>query len=118
MNLDPFFDWKLSDGAARLLVLLPSMAGTSRMVTTLTWSLATRLERCRHTIRNYFCDLRDAGRLDWQSEQLTSLASAGSTNASAGGSDVDGDLGAHRVDSHARTAVGIPRRLLPSGAIQ
>src|SRR3954454_3381236 len=62
MSLDPVVDWTLSDGAARCLQLVVSLAGgAGRSLVTLTCSIAKQLGRTPRTVQNYWKALVEAG---------------------------------------------------------
>jgi hypothetical protein len=72
-SLDPYLDPRLCPGAVRCLGLLRSLAGHSRLLHTLTASLATQLDRCTNTIRNYRTELVEAGYIWWTTDRRTGI---------------------------------------------
>lgn len=72
-SLDPFLDPRLRPGAVRCLGLLRSLAGHSRLLSTLTASLARQLDRCTNTIRNYRDELVSAGYIWWTTDRRTGV---------------------------------------------
>jgi hypothetical protein len=70
-SLDPYLDPRLRPGSSRCLALLRSLAGHSRMFTTLTRSIATQMDRCGNTIRAYRAELVDAGYIWWVTDKRT-----------------------------------------------
>ena len=72
-SLDPFLDPRLRPGAVRCLGLLRSLAGHSRLLSTLTASLARQLGRCTNTVRHYRDELVDAGYICWTTDRRTGI---------------------------------------------
>lgn len=62
-SLDPTLDWGISDGAARCLDLILSLAGKDLSLVTFTSSLARQLGRTSRTVQNYYRALVEAGYL-------------------------------------------------------
>ncbi len=74
MALDPALDGALCPGAVRCLLLVRSLAGRSRVLHTLTQSLATQLDRCTNTVRSYKDQLVAAGYLTWTTNVHTGIS--------------------------------------------
>lgn len=74
INLDPIVDWTLSDGAARTLALVVSLAGgAGRAVVTLTCSIARQLGRTTRTIQNHWNLLAAAGYITRSTDRRSGL---------------------------------------------
>jgi hypothetical protein len=74
VSLDPVLDWAISDGAARCLQLVVSLAGgAGRTLVTLTSSIAKQLGRTARTVQNYWNALVDAGWLERSFDRKTGL---------------------------------------------
>ena len=73
-RLDPVLDWRVSDGAARCLQLVVSLAGgVGQVFVTLTCSVAKQLGRTTRTVQNYWRDLTAAGYLHRSFDRKTGL---------------------------------------------
>jgi len=84
ISLDPVLDWNLSDGAARCLQLVMSLAGgVNKVFVTLTCSIAKQLGRTTRTVQNYWNDLAAAGYLHRSFDRKTGLVCVTVTAAAA-----------------------------------
>jgi hypothetical protein len=74
MCLDPTLDWTLSDGAARTLALVVSLAGgAGRSLVTLTCSIAKQLGRTARTIQYHWNALVAAGYITRATDRRSGL---------------------------------------------
>jgi hypothetical protein len=74
MSLDPTLDWSISDGAARTLALVVSLAGgAGRSLVTLTCSIAKQLGRTARTIQNHWNAVVDAGYITRTTDRRSGL---------------------------------------------
>jgi hypothetical protein len=82
MSLDPVLDWSISDGAARCLVVVMSLAGgTGRALVTLTSSIAKQIGRTARSVQNYYRELVDSGWLEHSFNRKTGLVTLTVTKA-------------------------------------
>jgi hypothetical protein len=81
ISLDPVLDWTLSDGAARCLQLVVSLAGgAGRSLVTLTSSIAKQLGRTARTVQNYWNALADAGYIERTFDRRSGLVTVTATD--------------------------------------
>jgi hypothetical protein len=75
MSLDATLDWGVSDGAARTLALVVSLAGgAGRTLVTLTCSIARQLGRTARTVQNHWNALVAAGYITRATDRRSGLS--------------------------------------------